>query len=129
MANPKKSFNNLFFRPIESVDLAKKLRLPSLCLTLFCAVIWIINAFSGSYGYWAIAYSVVLSLIAWGLYNMRKEAAVVAMIVALVGLLFDNGAFRILADFVMLLFAVAAIRGTFAYSLLTRQTKFSTRKS
>ena len=84
MAKPKTSLINLLYGPIEAVDLAKKVRLPSLCFTAFSATIWAIIAINGLfspnfYGYWAIAYSVVLALVAWGLYKMRKEAAVVAL--------------------------------------------------
>lgn len=130
MTESKTSLNNLLFTPIESVEGAKKARLPSLCLTAFGAVIWALIALNGlyspgAYGYWAIAYSVVLALVAWGLYQMRKEAAVVALTVALIGLLSGGGYFKIATDMAMLLVAVAAIRGTFAYALQTRQAKVS----
>ena len=126
----KTSLNNLLWGPIESVALAKMVRLPSLCLTAFSAVIWAIIAvnslFSPSpYGYWAIASAVVLFLVACGLYKMRKEAAVVALVVALMGLLSGGGYLKVAADMVMLLVAVAAIRGTFAYSLLIRKPAVS----
>ena len=128
MAKPKTSLINLLYGPIEAVDLAKKVRLPSLCFTAFSATIWAIIAINGLfspnvYGYWAIAYSVVLALVAWGLYKMRKEAAVVALAVALIGLLSGGGFFKVVVDIILLLVSVAAIRGTFAYSLLTRKPR------
>jgi hypothetical protein len=128
VAKPKTSFINLLCGPIESVDIAKKVRLPSLCFTTFSATIWAIIAINGlfspsGYGYWAIVYSVVLALVAWGLYKMRKEAAVVAMAVALVGLLSGGGFFKVVVDIILLLVSVAAIRGTFAHSLLTRKPR------
>ncbi len=132
MTESKTSLNNLLFAPIESVEGARKARLPSLCLAAFSATIWALIALNGlfspgAYGYWAIAYSVVLALVAWGLYQMRKEAAVVALVVALIGLLSGGGYFKIVADILMLLVAVAAIRGTLAYALLTRQAASKSR--
>lgn len=130
MTESKTSLNNLLFAPIKSVEGTKKARLPSLCLTAFGAAIWAVIAINGlfspsAYGYWAVAYSVVLALVAWGLYRMRKEAAIVALVVALIDLLSGGSYFKIIADVVLSLVAVAAIRGTFAYSLLTRRAQIS----
>ena len=130
MAEPQKSINSLLWGPIESIEIARKARLPSLCLTAFGAAIWVMIAVNGLfspslYGYWAFFYVVVLSLVAWGLYKMRKEAAIVALVVALLGLLSGGGYLKLGADMAMLLAAVAAIRGTLAYSLLIRQTGVS----
>lgn len=128
MKKPKTSLSQLLCGPIASVEMAKKVRLPSLCVTAFGAAIWAIIAMNGLfspgvYGYWAIVYSVVLALVAWGLYKMRKEAAVVALAVALVGLLSGGGLFKMVVDILLLLVSVAAIRGTLAYSLLTRKPR------
>ncbi len=128
MEKKKTSLSNLLCGPIASVDIAKKVRLPSLCLTAFSATIWAIIAINGLfspdfYGYWAIVYSVVLALVAWGLYKMRKEAAIVALAVALLGLLSGGGVFKIVVDILLLLVSVAAIRGTLAFSLLTRKPR------
>jgi hypothetical protein len=125
VTKPKTSRNNRLWGPIESLEIARKARLPSLCLTACGAAIWVMIAvnslFSPSlYGYWAFFYVVVLSLVAWGLYKMRKEAAIVALVVALLGLLSGGGYLKLGADLIMLLAAVAAIRGTLAYSLLNR---------
>jgi hypothetical protein len=126
VAKSKTPLINLLCGPIESITMAKKVRLPSLCLTAFGAAIWLIIAVSGlfspgMYGHWPIVYAIVLCLVAWGLYKMRKEAAVVALVIALIGLLSGGGSFNFATNTLMLLVAVAAIRGTFAYSLLTRQ--------
>ena len=126
MTEPKTSLNNLLWGPIESLEGARKACLPSLCLTSCGAAIWVMIAVNGLfspslYGYWAFFYVVVLSLVAWGLYKMRKEAAIVALVVALLGLLSGGGYFKLGADMLMLLAAVAAVRGTLAYSLLIRQ--------
>ncbi len=125
MTKPKTSLNNLLWGPIESLEVAQKARLPSLCLTLCGAGVWVMIAVNGLfspslYGYWSVLYVVVLSLVAWGLYKMRKEAAIVALVVALLGLLSGGGYLKLGADLIMLLAAVAAIRGTLAYSLLNR---------
>ena len=130
MTKSKTSFSNLLWGPIESVDLAKMARLPSLWFTAFGAALWVIIAVFGlftpsAYGHWAIIYAIALSLIAWGLLKMRKIAAVFALVVALVGLLSGGGVLKIVSDVVMLFVAVAAIRGTFAYSLLTQQQEVS----
>ena len=130
VTKPKTSLNNLLWGPIESLEIARKARLPSLCLTALGAAIWVIIAVNGLfstslYGHWAFFYAVVLSLVAWGLYKLRKEAAIVALVVALLGLLSGGGYFKLGADMVMLLAAVAAIRGTLAYSLLIRQAEAS----
>lgn len=126
MAKPKTPLINLLCGPIESIAIAEKFCMPSLCFTAFGAAIWLIIAISdlfspSMYGHWPMFYSIILSLVAWGLYKMRKEAAVVALVVALIGLLSGGGSFKLATHTLMLLFAVAAIRGTFAYSLLTRQ--------
>ncbi|MCK4508754.1 MAG: hypothetical protein KAU27_09440 [Desulfuromonadales bacterium] len=125
MAESKTSLSNLLWGPIESLEGTRKARLPSLCLTACGAAVWLmiaVNGFFSSslYGYWAFFYVVILSLVAWGLYKMRKEAAIVALVVALLGLLSGGGYLKFGADLVMLLAAVAAIRGTLAYSLLNR---------
>jgi len=54
---------------------------------------------------------------------MRKEAAIVAMAIALIGLLSGSSLFKIVVDMILLLVSVAAIRGTLAYSLLSQQTR------
>jgi hypothetical protein len=97
-----------------------------LCFSALSAAVWVIIALNGlfspsGYGYWAIFYAVILALVAWGLYKMRKEAAIVAMVIAVTGLLSGGGSLKILADIAMLIVAVAAIRGTLAYSLLSQQ--------
>lgn len=128
MVKSKTSLSNLLCGPIESLDTARKVRLPSLYLTAFGAVVWAIIAINGlfspgPYGYWSIVYSVALGCVAWGLYKMRKEAAVVALAIALIGLLSGSSLFKIVVEIILLLVSVAAIRGTLAYSLLIRQTK------
>ena len=128
MVKSKASLSNLLCGPIESIDTAKKACLPALSFTAFSATIWALIAINGlfspsSYGYWSIVYSVALGCVAWGLYKMRKEAAVVALAIALIGLLSGNSLFKIVVDILLLLVSVAAIRGTLAFSLLTRQTR------
>jgi len=124
----KTSLSNLLCGPIESIESAKKACLPALYLTAFGAIIWALIAINGlfspsSYGYWAIVYSVALGCVAWGLHKMRKEAAIVALAIALIGLLSGSSLFKIVVDIILLLVSVAATRGTLAYSLLSRQTR------
>ena len=128
MSESKASLSNRLCGPIESIETAKKACLPALTLTACSATIWTLIALNGlfspsSYGYWSIVYAVALGSVAWGLYKMRKEAAVVALVIALIGLLSGNSLFKIVVDLILLLVSVAAIRGTLAYSLLIRQAK------
>jgi len=128
VSESKTSLSNLLCGPIGSIDTAKKACVPALSLTAFSAIIWSLIAINGffspsSYGYWSIVYSVTLGCVAWGLYKMRKEAAIVAMAIALIGLLSGSSLFKIVVDMILLLVSVAAIRGTLAYSLLSQQTR------
>ncbi len=128
MGEPKKSSGNLLWGPIESIETARKVRIPSLFMAAFGAAAWILIAINGlfspsPYGHWAILYASILSLVAWGLYQMKKAAAITALVFALAGLLSGGGGFKMVADLVMLFAAVAAIRGTLAYSLLTQNAE------
>lgn len=123
MAEQKTSLSDLLLGPIKSLEMAKKFRLPSLCLSALSAAFWIIMAVTGllspgAYGHWPIVYASVAALLAWGLYKMRKEAAVIALIISLVELLSGSTSLEVVKALVAFLVAVAAIRGTFAYSLL-----------
>jgi len=126
VSDAKTSLSNRLCGPIESIESAKNARLPALVLTAFSGTIWALIAMNGlfspsSYGYWSIVYAVALGCVAWGLYKMRKEAAVVALVIALIGLLSGSSLLKLVVDMILLLVSVAAIRGTLAYSLLNRQ--------
>lgn len=101
------------------------MRLPALISATFGALIWsaiaIASLFEQSvYGNWAVAYAALFCLIAWGLYKMRREAAIAGFAVPFVGIFFDWGSSKVFSDALMMIIAVFAILGTFAYARLNK---------
>ena len=125
MNKPKASIRNLVWPPIETEETARLARMPSLVFAVFGAFIWfviaIITPFQQSiYGYWAIVSAIIFVLIAFGLYKMRREAAIAAFVVSLIGLIFHWGNIKMASDALMMIIDVLAIRGIFSYVHLTQ---------
>ena len=127
MHNSKSSIRNLVWHPIETEEAARLARMPSLVFTVFGAFIWIVIAvvtpFQQSiYGYWGIVAAIIFCLIAFGLYKMRREAAIAALVVSLIGLIFHWGNIKMASDALMMLIDLLAIRGIYSYVRLTQNS-------
>lgn len=125
---PEVSLKIFLWGTIDSVEAAKASRIPLLFLSIFRAFLWFILTVPGLfvpnvYGYWDIAYTVLFLLISWGLYKMRKEAAVGALVIALYGLFVIGDLQQFLSNLFMLHFAVCATRGIFAYARFNQSLK------
>ena len=126
MDTPKISLKIFLWGTIDTIEAAKASRVPLLVLSIFRASLWLFIAIPGLfipniYEHWDIFYAVLFVLISWGLYKMRKEAAVGAVILSMYGLLLNGELQQVLSNLFMLHFAVCAARGIFAYYRLNKQ--------
>ena len=101
-------------------------RMPSLVFSILSAFIWaiiaIITPFVQSiYGYRAIVFATITIIIAFGLYKMRREAAIAAFVISLIGLISHWGNIKMASDALMMVIDIIAIRGIFSYVLLTQR--------
>jgi hypothetical protein len=118
--NPKPTIAKLFWPSIETREFARLLRVPALAFGAFSAFIWSViavgNLLSRSiYGNWAMVYAILFSLISWGLYKMRREAAIVSCLFSLFGLIFIRGTIQTISGLSMLWVDILAVKGIFAY--------------
>jgi len=125
MNKPNASIRNLVWHPIETEKAARLARMPSLVFAIFGAFIWfviaIVTPFKQSiYGYLAIISAIIFIIIAFGLYKMRREAAIAAFVVSLIGLIFHWCNIQMASDAFMMIIDVLAIRGIFSYVHLTQ---------
>jgi hypothetical protein len=129
MGKPKVSVKNLIWFPLQTEDAARLARMPALVFAALGAAIWsiiaIVRLFTPStYGSWAIFYAILSILISWGLFRMRREAAIAGFILSLVSLFFDSGSIQAISQaLVGLIVYHCAIRGTFAYLHLSKHSK------
>jgi hypothetical protein len=112
---------NFLCNSLETTETARTMRLAALILTAFGALIWSVIAVASLfeqsvYGNWTIAYASLFCLIAWGLYKMRREAAIAGFAVSFLGIFFDWGSNKVFSDSLMMIIDVFAIWGTFAYT-------------
>ena len=123
MNKPKAPIQNLVWHPIETEEAARLARMPSLVFAIFGAFIWFVIAIAtpfkqSIYGYWAIVSAIIFIIIAFGLYKMRREAAIAAFVVSFIGLIFHWGNIKMASDALMMIVDVLAIRGIFSYAHL-----------
>lgn len=123
---PTQFVKYLFWPPVETALDTKRARIPSLGISIYCAFMWtlytIIGFFTSSiYKGWDISYAILFTLISWGLYKMRREAAIGGFVFCFGGLILDGSlnwvSFQTL---IMLVCYFQAIRGTFAYVRLSQ---------
>ncbi len=120
MYNRKPTIAKFFWLPIETEETARRMRVPALAFGAFSTFVWFViavgNFFSPSiYGNWSIVNAALFGLISWGLYKMRREAAIAGFIVSLIGLILDRGISKTTSDLLLLVLDIFALRGTFAY--------------
>ena len=82
---------------IETTDAAKIARLPVLVLSGFSTFLWGTIAFvtilgtKSTDGYYVFLYVAIFALIAYGLFKMRREAAIAYLIVSIIAVYFGWG--------------------------------------
>lgn len=110
---------------MKTVEAAKTARVPALVFSIFGAIIWSVIAISTVFGHKSIyGYSAFLSLvlytaISFGLFKMRREAAVAYFVVSIVAVVFAWGhTAKLIPEIAGVFVALVSIRGTLSYARL-----------
>lgn len=116
----KWGWREFFWFPVETPNLARWSRGPALVFAGYASFMWTLYAIIGFftpsvYGNWCVIFALVWILVAWGLCNMRLEAAIAGFILSLISIFWSTGSFEVIQAAVMIFMYFHAIRGTFAY--------------
>ena len=108
---------------IDTLEKAKITRLPALLFSIFAGLIWTIIGIGGlfgesSFGNWSFLYAGIMILIAYGLFKMRREAAIAGVILYCVGFPSNWGTSQAIQDATMIFIQGIALYGTIAFARL-----------
>jgi hypothetical protein len=112
---------------IKTVDAAKIARIPALVFSIFGSFIWSVITIAtvfgqkSIYGYSAFLYLVLYTAISFGLFKMRRDAAIIYFVVSIVAVVFAWGhTFKLISEIAGVFVALLSVCGTFTYTRLCR---------
>jgi len=110
---------------IKTVEAAKTARVPALIFASFGAFIWSVITIAtlighkSIYGYSAFFSLVLYTAISFGLFKMRREAAIAYFVVSIVNVVFAWGhTAKLISEIAGVLVALLSVSGTFSYARL-----------
>ncbi|MDD2319644.1 MAG: hypothetical protein PHO83_06315 [Geobacteraceae bacterium] len=110
---------------MKTVEAVKTARLPALVFSIFGAFIWAVITIStvfghkNIYGYSGFIYVALFATISFGLFKMRREAAIAYFIVSVVAVVFAWGnTTKQISAFAGVLVALLSVRATLCYARL-----------
>lgn len=110
---------------MKTVEATKMARVPALVFSIFGAFTWAVIAIAtlsghkSIYGYSAFLYLVLFTTISFGLFKMRREAAILYFVVCIVAVVFAWGhTGKLISEIAGVFVAILSVRGTVSYARL-----------
>jgi hypothetical protein len=110
----------------KSVKAAKTARVPALAFSIYGTFTWAVIAIAtvfghrSIYGYSVFLYLALFTTISFGLFKMRREAAIAYFVVSIVGVVFAWGhTNKVISEIAGVFVALLSVRGTFSYACLS----------
>jgi len=125
MEDKQPKIKQLIWHDIKTVEAAKTARVPALVFSIFGTFLWAVIAIvtvlghKSTDGNLVYLYLAFFASISFGLFKMRREAAIAYFVVSIVAVIFAGGhTTKLLSAVAGVFVALLAIRGTYTFARL-----------